>query len=324
MEEPAHPVGGVDYPRNIKEFDAWFGTDDGCAKYVQRLRWPEGFECPSCGGRKGWPTGRQLLHCAGCGRQTSLTAGTLFEGTRKPLRTWFQAIWFVTSQKFGASALGVKRVLGLGSYQTAWAWLHKLRRAMVRPGRELLGGRVEVDETYVGGEEEGAVGRGAKTKALVVIAIEVHEPKGFGRVRLRLVPDASGKSLVPFVREVVTPGSVVVTDGWAGYNALAKHGYEHEKRVLFGSRELAHVLLPGPHRIASLLKRWLLGTHQGAVRPEYLAYYLDEYTFRFNRRTSQARGLLFHRLMEQAVRVEPVTYRRIVGRPATPRAPAER
>lgn len=312
MEPGTHPVGGVDYPRTLQEFDTWFATEEGCAQYLERLRWPQGFRCPGCGGVKAWLTTRRLLHCSGCGRQTSLTAGTLFTSTRKPLRTWFQAMWYLTSQKLGVSALGLKRVLGLGSYETAWTWLHKLRRAMVRSGRDLLCGRVEVDESYVGGEEEGTAGRYTEKKALVVIAIEVHVPKGFGRVRLRQVPDASGASLTPFVRDVVTPGSLVVTDGWPGYNGLAKLGYEHERHVLSGSREPAHALLPGPHRVASLLKRWLLGTHQGAVSRDHLNYYLDEYTFRFNRRTSKARGLLFHRLMEQAAHVKPCPYSRIV------------
>ena len=265
------------------------------------------------------------MHCGGCGRQTSLIAGTVFEGTRKPLRTWFQATWYVTNQKFGVSALGLKRVLGLGSYETAWAWMHKLRRAMVRPGRDMLRGRVEVDESYVGGEEEGAGGRYTERKALVVIAIEAHEPRGFGRVRLRQIPDASGASLTPFVKDVVAQGSKIVTDGWPGYNRVEEHGYVHERRVIFGSGQAAHALLPGPHRIASLLERWLLGTHQGAVSREHLDYYLDEYTFRFNRRKAKARGLLFHRLMEQAVQTDPAPYARIVqgaGRGVRPGGPA--
>jgi len=312
MVDEQHPVGGVDYPRTLEEFDAWFATEEGCAGYLERLRWPQGFCCPRCGGTSGWRTGRGLMHCVGCGRQTSLTAGTVFEGTRKTLRTWLQAMWYVTGQKFGVSALGLKRVLGLGSYETAWTWMHKLRRAMVRPGRDLLSGRVEVDESYVGGEEEGAGGRYTERKALVVIAIEVHDPKGFGRVRLGQLTDASGASLTPFVQGVVSPGSTVVTDGWAGYNGLAKLGYAHERKVIFGSGEAAHALLPGPHRVASLLKRWLLGTHQGAVSREHLDYYLDEYTFRFNRRKAKARGLLFHRLMEQAVQTGPAPYASIV------------
>jgi transposase-like protein len=315
MREEEHPVGGIDYPRTLQEFDSWFDTEQACADYVRRLRWPEGFRCPSCGHQQAWFTSRQLLHCGGCGRQTSVTAGTVFEGTRKPLRQWFQAMWYVTNQKSGVSALGLKRLLGLGSYQTAWAWLHKLRRAMVRPGRDLLAGCVEVDESYVGGNEDGVHGRETETKAIVAIAVEVHSPKGFGRVRLHRVPDASGPSLIGFVREVVAPGATVITDGWQSYRSLSSHGYTHERRVLSGSGDPAHVVLPGPHRVTSLLKRWLLGTHQGAVRKKQLDYYLDEYTFRFNRRASKARGLLFHRLMQQAVHIDPVPYRKIIANP---------
>lgn len=312
-ERPHHPVGGVDYPRTLQEFDQWFSTEEGCARYLMQVRWPQGFRCPGCSCQEAWLTGRQLLYCKQCHRQTSVTAGTLFEGTRKPLRVWFHAMWYVTNQKFGVSALGLKRVLGLGSYQTAWTWLHKLRRAMVRPGRDMLGGRVEVDESYVGGEEKGVRGRKTITKSIVAIAIEVHVPKGFGRVRLRQVPDVTAPSLVGFISDVVAPGSTVVTDGWSAYNSLTAHGYAHVRRNQSSSGDPAHVVLPGPHRIASLLKRWLLGTHQGAVQYEQLDYYLDEYTFRFNRRTSKARGLLFHRLMEQAAQIKPITYRGIAG-----------
>ena len=317
-DRPAHPVGGVDYPQTLQEFDAWFSTEEGCARYLQRLRWPKGFVCPSCGATKAWGTGRHLLRCAECQRQTSLTAGTIFDGTRKPLRTWFQAMWYITNQKLGVSALGLRRVLGLASYQTAWTWLHKLRRAMVRPGRERLRGVVEVDETYVGAAEAGTKGREAHTRAIVVIAVEMHQPKGFGRVRLRHVHGVSTASLTQFVCDAVEPGATVHTDGWRGYNALSKHGYDREVTVLSASDDPAHVLMPGVHRIASLLKRWLLGTHQGAVSNQHLDYYLDEYTFRFNRRTSRARGLLFHRLMEQAVETAPVAYAEIVGGRSAP------
>jgi len=321
-EHLPHPVGGVDYPRTLQEFDRWFATESQCSEYLQRLRWPDGFRCPRCSSAKASSTDRDLLLCADCGRQTSVTAGTLLEGTRKPLRVWLQAAWYVTNQKFGVSALGLKRILGFGSYQTAWTWLHKLRRAMVRPGRDALQGRVEVDETYVGGVETDAHGRQLKGKALVVIAIETLSPKGFGRVRIRTVPDATGLSLSSFVRDVVTPGSLVVTDGWRGYQGLSALGYLHERHALMRGTEPAHAVLPGPHRIASLLKRWLLGTHQGAVRHQHLDYYLDEYTFRFNRRHSRARGLLFHRLMEQAMNLGPATYTEISGRkPESPSDP---
>jgi transposase-like protein len=251
------------------------------------------------------------VRCAICQRQTSVTAGTIFDSTRKPLRMWFQAAWHVSNQKFGASALGMQKALGLGSYQTVLAWLHKLRRTMVRPVRDLLNGRVEVDETYVGGEEEGVSGRHTEKKAIVVVAVEIHEPKGFGRIRLRHVPNVSGDSLVGFVRQVVLPGSVILTDGWKSYNALTRYGYTHEIIVLSESGDPAHVALPGVHRIASLLKRWLIGTHQVAVSKKYLDYYLDEYTFRFNRRTSKARGLLFYQLIQHSVQIRPAPYSQI-------------
>jgi len=244
-----------------------------------------------------------------------VTAGTIFERTQLPLRIWFAAMWFVTSQKDGASALGLKRVLGLGSYQTAWTWLHKLRQAMVRPDRDKLCGHVEVDETYVGGSETGGKrGRGSERKDIVVIALEIHFPKGFGRVRLRRVPDASGSSLVPFVCDVVERGSKVLTDGWSGYNQLSSCGYSHERVVLSGTGDPAHVSMPGVHRISALIKRWLLSTHQGSFSGKHLDYYLDEYTFRFNRRASRSRGMLFYRLVEQAVRTSPLPYRQIVER----------
>lgn len=310
----SHPVGGIDYPETLQEFDEWFPTEQACLDYLEKLRWSDGFVCPVCNGRKAWRMKTGLFRCSVCKHKVSLVAGTIFQGTRKPLRLWFQAIWYVTSQKFGGSALGLKRVLGLKSYQTAWSWLHKMRRAMVRPGRAPLSGTVEVDETLVGGREQGGKrGRGAGKKAIVLIAIEVHDPIGFGRVRMQRVSDVSGECLIPFVCENVLRGSTVITDGWKGYNLLEQRGYTHKKINISKSGDPAHVHLPGVHRIASLLKRLLLGTHQGAVRPKHLDYYLDEYTFRFNRRTSRARGLLFYRLLEQAVSIDPVSYRKIVG-----------
>ncbi len=304
---------GHDYPRNWAEFLGQFGNDQACAKYLEKLRWPEGFVCPSCAS-KGDPyrASRSRLICRTCRAQFTVTAGTIFEGTRTPLTMWFIAIWYVTTQKNGVSALSLKRILGIGSYQTAWTILHKLRRAMVRPGRDRLSGIVEVDETYVGGEEEGVQGRQTETKAILAIAIELHTPKGYGRVRIRQIKDVSGDSLIPFIVDTVEPGSTVKTDGWKGYNGLAKHGYTHNKTILSDTGDPAHVAMPGVHRIASLLKRWLLGTHQGAALPVHLDDYLDEYTFRFNRRNSRSRGLLFYRLLQNAVVVSPTSYRAIV------------
>ena len=301
-----------DYPRNLIEFDARFGTEDACREYLFQRRWPNGFRCPRCECQKAWPVREVLLQCAECGYQTSVTAGTIFQDTRTPLRLWFQAMWWMTTQKNGASALGLQRVLGLKQYQTAWTWLHKLRSAMVRPGRDLLTGRVEVDESYLGGLEEGLRGRKAEKKAMIIIAAQ-EDGMGIGRIRMRRISDASAESLHPFVKDFIAPGSVVHTDGWRGYAGLDAQGYTHEVTILKRKKESASELLPRVHRVVSLLKRWLMGTHQGAVSHKHLDYYLDEFTFRFNRRKSASRGKLFFRLVEQAVAVEPSTYRAIVG-----------
>jgi transposase-like protein len=292
----------------MADLESRFGSEQACWDYLLKLRWPEGFVCPRCSGRTAWTTSRRLLRCASCHHQASVTAGTIFQDTRKPLTLWFRAIWWVTTQKHGASALELQRVLGLRSYVTAWTWLHKLRRAMVRPGRDRLHGPVEVDETYVGGIEEGVRGRKTETKALVAVACE-ERGKGIGRIRLRRIDDASGHALETFITEAVEPGSLVHTDGWEGYSGLTGKGHQHRVTVIETSKCSAVEILPRVHLVASLLKRWLLGTHQGAVSFKYLEYYLDEFTFRFNRRTSRSRGKLFERLLEQAVAVEPVPYR---------------
>jgi transposase-like protein len=215
------------------------------------------------------------------------------------------AAWEITGHKYGANALNIQRMLGLNSYKTAWAWLHKLRRAMVRPERDLLSGNVEIDETYVGAVIPGGGGRHTGNKAIVGIAIEVLD-HGFGRIRVSRIADVSGKSLEAFAVTVIQPGACVMTDGWKGYNGLSGLGYDHLVTYQSASPDPEHVLMPGVHRVASLLKRWLLGTYQGAVSNEHLNYYLDEFVFRFNRRRSRSRGLLFYRLMEQPVRTSPI------------------
>jgi transposase-like protein len=221
-------------------------------------------------------------------------------------------MWLVTAEKNGISAMGLQRELGFSRYETAWTWLHKLRRAMVRPGRDRLSGVVEVDETYVGGDAEGPRGRGSEKKFIVVVAAE-EKPEGIGRIRLRRIPDAFSKSLLWFVQDVVEAGATIRTDGWAGYNRLSKLGYKHDAVNLSRSEELAVELLPHVHRVASLLKRWLLGTHQGIVGEKHLDYYLDEFTFRFNRRKSRERGKLFYRLGQQAVQVDSVSWTNIAA-----------
>lgn len=298
-----------DYPRTVLELEDRFSSEEACREYLMQLRWPEGFVCPRCQNRGGWPATRGRMICGACRYQASATVGTIFQATHKPLRMWFRAIWYVTSQKNGASAMSVQRLLGLGSYSTAWTWLHKLRRAMIRPGRDRLRGTAEVDETYWGSEEEGVIGRLTEDKALIIVAAE-EDGKGIGRVRLRRIPDVTKTSLHGFIAEAIEPGSTVRTDGLNAY--LGLKGYVHDRQVQRRQPEGEH-LLPRVHRVVSLLKRWLLGTHQGAIGHEHLDYYLDEFTFRFNRRKSASRGKLFYRLLQQAVQIEPVPYQVIVG-----------
>ena len=250
------------------------------------------------------------FRCASCKHDFSVTSGTLFADTHKPLRLWFEAIWDLTNQKSGASALGLQRVLGLGSYRTAWNWLHKLRRAMVRPGRDRLSGVVEVDEVFIGGSRQGKRGRGAEGKTLVLIAAQADGRK-IGRIRMARIADASAESLLTALVQLVEPGTLIQTDGWSAYCGMSDLGYVHQ--VIHHSDELGENLLPRINLTVSLLKRWLLGTHQGAVRSQHLDYYLDEFTFRFNRRTSKSRGLLFYRLLQQAVVLDPVRGKDLVG-----------
>jgi len=303
------PIGGVDYPRTLQEFDDWFSSETKCLEFIKRIRWKNGFKCQVCSNTKGWKLTTGLIRCKNCRIDISTLHGTLFHKTRKPLRVWFQAMWYVTSQKFGGSALGLKRILGLGSYQTAWTWLHKMRHAMVRPNREMLDGIVEIDETLIGGESHGGKRvRGADNKHIVIIAVEIKEPKGFGRARMKQIDSAAASSLLPFIIDNVAKGSEIRTDCWRGYSEVEKNGYIHKKVNLSESGDPAHVSMPGVHRIAALLKRWLLGTHQGSVSSKHLDYFLDEYTFIFNRRNSKARGMLFYRLIQQAVQIQAVTY----------------
>lgn len=299
-----------DYPKTLMKFEQQFSTEQACLEYLCKIRWPEGFQCPRCSHTKAWWTKRGLLHCAECGFQSSVIVNTIFQDTKKPLRLWFRAIWHLTSQKYGANALGLQRVLGLGSYHTAWRWLHKLRRAMVHPGRDRLSGRIEVDEAYIGGKKPGKRGRGAAGKALVVVMVDMTDDK-IGRIRLKRVADASARSLQGAIQYGIDPGSTVCTDEWNGYNDLSTIGYAHE--IIRDDKAVGENLLPGPNRVVSLLKRWLLGTYQGRVQSSHLDYYLDEFTFRFNHRTSRSRGKLFYRLVQQAIAVEPISVKDLHG-----------
>lgn len=327
-----YPRAGRHYPRSVGELQAWFPTDADCLDYLGWLRWPAGFACPSCAHDGGWRLGDGRFMCPGCGGRTSVTAGTIFDRTRTPLTVWFAACWLFASGKDGISALSLKRTLEIGSYQTAWAMLHRLRSVLVRPGRDRLAGMVEVDETYIGGEEPRlAGGRARGKKVLTGIAVEVREPKGIGRCRMLPLADASAASLHPFVTDNVEPGATVMTDGWQGYHGLEKLGYAHDRRSQRAARargEDPGKLLPAVHRVASLAKRWLLGTHQGSVEPAHLASYLNEFVFRFNRRRSRSRGMVFYRVLELAVAHDPVRYQDLIAtkrpRPVPPTPPKAR
>lgn len=300
-----------DYPRTLLVLERRFSDEDACRDYLFSLRWPAGFVCPRCGGVDAWRMARGLWLCRSCRAQVSVTAGTIFQGSKLPLTLWFRAMWHVTSQKNGMSALGLQRVLGLGSYRTAWTVLHKLRRAMVRPGRERLRGVVEVDEAYWGAEEVGAIGRRTARKALIVVAAEARGDRAIGRIRLRRVLDLTRATLHGFIGDAIEPGSTVVTDGLNAYREVA--GFIHDRRVQRRQPVAAEHLLPRAQRVISLLKRWLLGTHQGAIAHVHLDEYLDEFTFRFNRRTSASRGKLFYRLTQQAVSVDPAPYATLIS-----------
>lgn len=305
-----------DFPKTALEFDERFSSEEACRTYLMKVRWPEGFRCATCGGTKAWTSGRLYLICSHCGYQASLTAGTVMHGSHKPLRMWFKAMWWVCTQKTGGSAKGLQKQLDLGSYQTAWAWLQKLRRAMIRAGREALEGPVEVDDAFLGGKEIGVRGRETIKKAKIVVAVEVTgDTRNIsGRVRFGHIPDFSANSLVPFVVENVAPGSQVITDGWEGYGPLADHGFIHQTRIIGSDKKRAVELLPNAHREIALLKRWLMGTHQGAVRPKQLQHYLNEFAFRHNRRKVRHVGKIFYRMLQGSVMTKATPYWRLIGR----------
>lgn len=307
---------GRDYPRTLTEFLEWFPDDHACWRYLLRLRWPDGFSCRHCGNDDYWLSRRRLLICTNCRKSTSVTAGTIFQDTHLPLLTWFQAGWLIATQKNGLSALALSRQLGI-SYKAAWTLEQKFRRAMVRPGRDAdrLSGEIEVDETYVGGSRPGKRGRGAENKQIVIIAVECRkgdEERGLGRTRLRVIPDCTAHQLQSFICDTCEPGSIVSTDGLNGYVGISELGYWHDRNVLSSSPDPAHIEMPAVHLVASLFKRWLLGTHHGGHGSQHLETYLDEFVFHFNRRNSRSRGLLFYRLLELAATVPPAGYERIV------------
>lgn len=260
-----------------------------------------------------------------------MTAGTLFHRTRAPLTVWFEAAWLMMASKQGISAQTLQRTTGLGSYQTAWMMLHKFRTVMDPSTHSRLSGDVEADETFIGGFKPVFVGRGAAGKSLVAGAVE-RRGAGLGRARLQIISDASAPSLAAFLRANVAPGSRIISDGWSSYPpACRTAGLLHTAHKVAPSGLPAHVFLPGAHRLFSLLKRVLEGTYQGSVQPEHLQAYLDEFVFRFNRRRSTQRGLLFYRLLQAAVAGGPAPYadiaeihRRPKDPPVSPPPPHDR
>ena len=310
----------TDLPGDLPSFLERFGTDAQCREYLFRARWPDGFRCAACGHDRAWAHKARLIYeGAGCGKQHSLLAGTIFEQTKTGLARWFLAIFLVTSSKGGISAMELKRQIGFGSYQTAWTWLHKIRRAMVRPDREPLALRVEADETYVGGPRPGKPGRGAAGKVKVAGAVESGRGKSkgrrLGRLRLAVVPDVSARSLEGFLGQNVAKPAAVVTDGWSGYAGLDTAGYTHEPLNLSTSWGDAALRLPAIHLVFGLARRWLLGTHHGAVGKKHMSAYLDAFVFRFNRRTARSISHRFARVIEQAVQINPTTHRTLVAQP---------
>ena len=311
----------TDLPQDLPSFLERFGSDEQCRAYLVRARWPGGFRCSACGHDRAWAHRARLIdECAACGKQHSLLAGTIFEQTKTGLARWFLAIYLVTSSKGGISAMELKRQMGFGSYQTAWSWLHKIRKAMVAPQRTPLSTRVEADETYVGGPRPGQPGRGAGGKIKVAGAVEAGRGQArgrrLGRLRLAVVPDVSARSLEGFLAAAVAKPATVATDGWSGYGGLATKGYAHEPLNLAASWGDAALRLPAIHLVFGLAKRWLLGTHHGAVSAKHLPAYLDEFVFRFNRRTAKSISHRFARVIEHAVQMRPTTYRVLVATPA--------
>ena len=302
----------MEYPKNLREFDKMYPDDEACLAFLEDLRWGNGFECQACGGDNYWLISAGLRKCKTCLFGNSVKVGSIFESSKLQLKTWFYGIWWMTAQKTGVSALSLQKNLGLGSYRTAWLLLHKIRNSMIYADRSLLQGEVEVDEAFIGGIRSGKRGRGAEGKELIVIAAECSGEKRVGRIRIQRVPDASTENLEIFILANIALGSTIHTDGWKSYNDVGKLGYKHLPRK--SATVHPDELLPRINTVTALLKRWLLGTLHGRLDPKHMDSYFEEFVFRFNRRTSKARGLLFQRVLENSMRVSPAPYKEIISR----------
>lgn len=301
------------YPSSERKFRSWFRDDNDCLDYLDWLRGNGQRICTQCGtiSPPRAVTGR-VWRCPACKARVSRTADTIFQDTRTPLTTWFTAAWELCVDKGGVSASSLQRRLDIGSYQTAWMMLHRYRWAMARSGTDKLSGRVEFDETVLGGVKPGVRGRGTAGKVIVAVAVEQLDGGGFGRCRLRILEDYQTAARRAFLIECIEPGSVLITDGAPQYGPATAGLYTLESTSLIGTGQAGHDVLPGVHRVASLLKRWLMGTHQGSFGRDHLDTYLDEFTFRFNRRKSSRRGLLFYRLLTLSAEAGPLHYNELV------------
>jgi Zn ribbon nucleic-acid-binding protein len=290
-----------DFPKTATEFEARFATEEDCRAYWIEARWGGKPACARCHSTRVW-TERDgfLFECADCGHQTSLTSGTLLEKTRKPFKMWFRAVFEISTRRTGISAKDLQRIMGFGSYKTAWSWLHKLRAAMVRAEREPLGPFVQVDETLVGG-------KGGPHKELVLVAAEAD-----GRVRLAHAENNDEGTIERFAECQIAADAQVVTDGLASYNDRSLDKRPHEAVVQTKQERRESDALQGCHWTTSLLKRWLLGTHAGAVRAKHLQAYLDEFAFRHNRRKTNGVGRIAARVIEQLVARQPLPMRKII------------
>ena len=303
-------------PQSLIDLQELFQRESDCVAYLTGLRWPEGFECPECGYPKAaYNEARRMLQCSNCRTQTYLTAGSILEKTHLPLKTWFYAAYIVTTLTPGISAVQLQHQLGLKRYETAFQILHKLRSAMANPDREPLHGEVEVDETFIGGDvakEHG--GRSPEGKMIVVGAVErrfdkvskrAGRPFYAGRVRMRVIPDTTADTLTKFVKDHIEEESIVITDGWGGYNRLAARGYQHEP-IVEGAPKRGSAILPLIHLEFSNLKTWLQGTHHGRVEEQHLQAYLNEFCFRHNRRFW--RFTAFQTILRYGMKTGPQTY----------------
>ena len=303
-----------DFPRSLIEFQSRFPDEAACVAYLFTARWRHGFVCPACGGSKAWQlqTKAWTWECAGCGKQTSVTAGTIMHHSKLPLTTWFWAAYLMATHSNGISALQLQRQLALGSYKSAWLMAAKLRRSMVAPGRSALAGLVEVDETEIVCRSKndpltGGGGRSHQGKILVVGAVEIEDgAAGPGRIRLSQVSDYSARSLHSFLKTNLAPGATAKTDGWSGYPGAP--GVNHDPHVV--GKTAAHIILPWAHRVFSNLKIWALGVYHG-LRRKHLQIYLDEFVFRFNRR--HTRHAAFRSLLGIAAAHPPLTYNMLIS-----------